>query len=292
MKAPLVPPDVAHRRPVALPWLIVLAGANFTFCQALPTSPSQSLLAPHSLQDETFKTAAAPCPKPASLPNISDYDGPLKKTVGVFARPLERKSVHPTRYKPGVRRCSFELPDKFRLFLKESTDPVNMIGTACNAGLDHASNRDRMFGQGAAGYGRRYGANLADSVTAEFLKHFAYPAIFFEDPRYYRLGRGSVGKRVIHAAAHLFVAQTDDGARTFNYSEWLGSASSAALSNVYHPGNQHGTADTARRVGYGFAFDIGNDVLREFWPEISRTFKLPFRVDPVPTNFRSISNGR
>jgi len=162
LKAPLVPPDVAHRRPVALPWLIVLAGANFTFCQALPTSPSQSLLAQHSLQDETFKTAAAPCPKPASLPNISDYDGPLKKTVGVFARPLERKSVHPTRYKPGVRRCSFELPDKFRLFLKESTDPVNMIGTAFNAGLDHASNRDRMFGQGAAGYGRRKSRRFRD----------------------------------------------------------------------------------------------------------------------------------
>ena len=83
--------------------------------------------------------------------------------------------------------------------------------------------------------------------------------IFFEDPRYYRLGHGSTGKRILNAAGHLFVAHQEDGTRMFNYSEWLGSASSAALGNLYHPGNGHGTGDTARRIGYGFAFDIGYD---------------------------------
>jgi len=262
----------------------VLASLDFTFCQELPTPASQSLVAPEPLQDETTKTVATPCPQPAALPNIGDYDGPLKTAVGVFMRPLERKSIHPTHNKPGVRFCSLELRDRFLLFLEGSTDPVNVISTAFNAGIDHASNRDNTFGQGVTGYGRRYGANLADSATSAFLKDFAYPAIFFQDPRYYRLGRGSVGKRLLHAAAHLFVAQSKDGTRTFNYSEWLGTASSAALSNIYHPGNQHGTGDTARRVGYSFAFDIGYDVLREFWPEISRKFKLPFRSEHVPTN--------
>ena len=69
-----------------------------------------------------------------------------------------------------------------------------------------------------------------------------------------------------------------------DYSQWLGSVSSAALGNVYHPGNQHGTGDTALRVGYSFAFDIGYDVLHEFWPEITRKLKLPFRGEAVPTS--------
>ena len=284
LKAQMERPGVARRRSVFVPCLIGFAGISFTFCQELPTPASQSLPAPTPPQEEAVKNAAVPCLKPAPLPGLSDYDGPLQKTVGIFARALERKSVQPPRYKVGVKFCSLELGDKFLLFVKDSTDPVNFIGTTFNAGIDQASNRDPTFGQGSAGYSRRYGADLASTVSAKFLKDFAYPAIFFEDPRYYRLGHGGAGKRLLHAAGHLFVAQREDGTHMFNYSEWLGSASSAALSNIYHPGNQHGTGDTARRVGYSFAFDIGYDVLREFLPEVTRKLRLPFRGEPVPAN--------
>jgi hypothetical protein len=173
------------------------------------------------------------------------------------------------------------------LFVKDSTDPLNLVVAGFNAGIDQSSNRDPTFGQGAAGYVRRYGANLADSVSGQFFKDFAYPALFSEDPRYYRLGHGTFRKRFLNAAEHLFVAQREDGARMFNYSEWLGSASSAALGNLYHPGNRHGAGDTAQRIGYSFAFDIGYDVLREFWPEITRKLKLPFRGEPEPVNLKS-----
>jgi hypothetical protein len=283
LKALLVTPVVAPRSSAVVRWLVVIAGVNIAVCQTLTPFASQDLLTPAPQEDAT-KHAPLPCLKPARLPGINDYDGPLKKTVGILAPALERQSVHPPRYKPGVRLCSLNLHDKFLLFVKDSTGPINSIGTAFSAGIDHSSNRDPTFGLGSAGYAKRYGATLADSVSAKFFRDLAYPAIFHEDPRYYRLGRGSAGKRLFNAAEHLFVAHHEDGTRMFNYSEWLGSASSAALGNLYHPGNEHGTGDTARRIGYGFAFDIGYDVLREFWPEISRKLKLPFRVEPVPSN--------
>ena len=248
----------------------MLAAVGSTFGQDLPHAASQDLLAPAPPQEQGTRNAPLPCLKAARLPGLSDYNGPLKKIVGVFAPALERQSVHSPRYRPGVKLCSLDFHDKFFLFVKESTDPIHFIGTGFNAGFDQASNRDPTFGQGAEGYGRRYGADLADSVSGKFFKDFAYPVIFFEDPRYYRLGHGSAGKRILNAAEHLFVAHHEDGRRMFNYSEWLGSASSAALGNLYHPGNEHGTGDTARRIGYGFALDIGYDVLREFWPEITR----------------------
>lgn len=291
MKALLVRPVVAHRYWVIVPWLVVLARVNFAFCQDLPAPASQDLLAPASPQEQAVKNVSVPCLKPARLPSISDYDGPLKKTVGFFAPALERQSVQPPRYKPGAKLCSLDFRDKFLLFVKDSTDAVNFIGVGFSAGIDQASNRDPTFGQGAEGYGRRYGASLADSVSGKFFKDFAYPVIFFEDPRYYRLGHGSAGKRILNAAEHLFVAHHEDGTRMFNYSDWLGSVSSAALGNLYHPGNEHGTGDTARRIAYGFAFDIGYDVLREFWPEIARKLKLPFRGEPA-SDSGAVPSGR
>jgi hypothetical protein len=76
---------------------------------------------------------------------------------------------------------------------------------------------------------------------------------------------------------HAVVAHREDGTAMPNYSEWLGTTSATALSNVYHPDHRRGFAPTAEGVGSAVAQDIGFDVLREFWPEIARKFKLPFR---------------
>ncbi|HVS88489.1 MAG TPA: hypothetical protein VHF01_09760 [Candidatus Acidoferrum sp.] len=56
------------------------------------------------------------------------------------------------------------------------------------------------------------------------------------------------------------------------------------LSNTYHPDHQRGLVPAARSVGYSILQDAGFDVLREFWPEISRKFKLPFRGEPEPVS--------
>jgi hypothetical protein len=61
---------------------------------------------------------------------------------------------------------------------------------ALAAGLAQAENSDPELGPGAQGYGQRDGAALADQASSYFFQDFAYPAIFFEDPRYYRLRRG------------------------------------------------------------------------------------------------------
>jgi hypothetical protein len=225
---------------------------------------------------------ATPCVEPPPIVSLRDYNGPLKKTLGLFTRELERKSVHPPHYKPGVAVCSLELKDKFFLFVRDSIDPVTILASGFNAGLKQAENRDPTFGQGAAGYGKRFGASFADQASFRFFKDFAYPSIFLEDPRYYRLIHGSGGKRFLHAIEHAFVAQRDNGHRMFNFSEWLGTASAISLSNIYHPGNERGFAPSARGVGYRVLSDMGFDILREFWPEISRKFKLPFRAEPVP----------
>jgi hypothetical protein len=263
---------------------IVLLGAlvcsNMGYAQeslAHPQLPSS----PGPVEQRTTTNNGAPCVEPPPLVRLQDYNGPLKKTVGLFARQLERKSVRSPHYRPGLMLCSLDLEDKFLLFVRDSFDPVTFIASAFNAGLDQAENRDPSFGQGGAGYSKRFAASFADQASFKFFRDFAYPSIFSEDPRYYRLGDGSRGRRFLHALDHAFVAHRDTGARMFNFSEWLGTTSFVTLSNVYHSGNERGVAPAARLVGYNIGEDMGFDILREFWPEIARKFRLSFRTEPT-----------
>jgi hypothetical protein len=177
-----------------------------------------------------------------------------------------------------------ELKDKFLLFVRDSYDPATIASIAFNASLSQAQNTDPTFGQGMSGYGKRFGASYADEASGRFFKDFAYPSIFSEDPRYYRLAHGSTRSRILHPIEHVLVAHTDHGNSMFNFSEWLGTASAIALSNTYHPGNKRGFAPAATAFGISLGTDIGFDELREFWPEIAHKFKLPFRSEIVPND--------
>ncbi|MGA8221611.1 MAG: hypothetical protein WB780_08145 [Candidatus Acidiferrales bacterium] len=209
-----------------------------------------------------------------------DYQGPFQKVVAAFGRRLERKSAHPPHppnYKPGATLCVLDTKDKFLLFVEDTIDPVTFIYAGFNAGIGQAENTGRSYGQGGAGYGTRFGASFAGQASNEFFKEFAYPTLFREDPRYYRMAQGSTRGRFLHAIEHAFVAHRDNGSPVFNFTEWLGTSSAVALSNTYHPDYRRGFSPAAQRVGISVGEDMGFDVLREFWPEIARRFKLPFR---------------
>jgi len=250
---------------------------------ALPAASSQDAALARALspvaasQEETTKNVAAPCLEPPPLLGWEDYHGPFQKVVGAFAGKLELKSVHPPHYRPGTVLCSLEVKDKFMLFVRDTFDPISFFEAAFNAGLDQASNRDPTFGQGAGGYGRRFAADFAGQTTWRFFTDFAYPTIFSEDPRYYRLIHGSGRQRFLHAVEHTFVAQRDSGKHMFNFSHWLGTATAVALNDAYHPGNERGFTPALRVSGYALAAGMGFDVLREFWPDIAHKLHMPFR---------------
>jgi hypothetical protein len=111
----------------------------------------------------------------------------------------------------------------------------------------------------------------------EVFSDFAYPTIFSEDPRYYRLGHRSGQRRFLHAVEHTFFAQHDSGKYMFNVSQWLATGTAVALNDTYHPGNQRGLTPALRTGGYALATGMGFDVLREFWPDIAHKLHMPFR---------------
>lgn len=247
-----------------------------------PASPPPQVSLP--TEEQAQKAPHANCVEPAPMLRWQDYQGPFSKTVGFFASRLERKSIQPPEFKPGVFLCSFTPKRKFMLFVRDMIDPVTFVGAAFNAGVDEAEDTDPSFGHDAAGYSKRFAAEYVDNASSEFFKDFAYPSIFSEDPRYYRLGRGGVKMRIAHALEHAVLAHKEDGSYMFNFSEWLGTTSAVALGDLYHPDNKPGVGPAAKNVGFAVAQDMGYDVLREFWPEIARKFKLPFRGEGQPQN--------
>ena len=243
----------------------------------------QSPAATPAIEEQTRRNVAAPCLEPPPLVRWEDYRGPFQKVVGTLATTLERKAAYPQHYKPGALLCSLEPRDKFLLFLHDSFDPLSFLTVGFNAGLDQAQHNDPTFGQGTAGYAKRFGASFASQTSRRFFTDFAYPTIFSEDPRYYRLAHGSGRKRLLHAISHAFVAHRDNGKHMFNVSEWMGTTTAVVLSNTYHPGNERGFSPAARQVGYAVTTDMGFDILREFWPEIARKLRMPFReAEPKP----------
>jgi Carboxypeptidase regulatory-like domain len=124
---------------------------------------------------------------------------------------------------------------KFRLAWKSSTDPVTILGTAFLAGLQQAGDQNSEFGQGALGYGKRFGAGYVDVFASTFLSGAIFPSLLKQDPRYYYQGTGSKRSRLVHAVANSVMCKGDNGRWQANYSNIAGSFGGAALSSTFYP---------------------------------------------------------
>jgi len=92
---------------------------------------------------------------------------------------------------------------------------------AAQAGVTQAENEFPAYGQGMQGYGKRFGAALADGTSNGLFRIYVYPTLLKEDPRYFRLGEGSFGHRLVYGLEQSFVCHTDKGGRSFNFSNIL-----------------------------------------------------------------------
>jgi hypothetical protein len=195
--------------------------------------------------------------------------------------------------------------EKFHLFAKASFDPVTLGVIGLQAGLSQAENEFPAYRQGAAGYGRRYGASFADSVSSGFFSNYFYPVLLKQDPRYFRLGEGhSVAHRLFFGARQEFWCHDDKGKHVINWSSILGSFTSGAVSNLYYPGrtlisitpatsttpaipnyeDDRGVTLTMSRSAIALAYGMTGGVFDEFWPDIHRWLYRKHAHDTAPAS--------
>jgi hypothetical protein len=157
---------------------------------------------------------------------------------------------------------------KFELVGKSFFNPFTFLLTGAEAGLSQAADEHPGFGQGARGYGKRFGATLADTFTDDLFGTGVYPSIFHTDPRYYRKMQGNVVARGAYAVSRVLVTRTDSGRHVFNAPEVLGAATSSAIGMAYYPDDERTASDFMTRWGTNIAFDAALNVARELWPDV------------------------
>jgi hypothetical protein len=136
--------------------------------------------------------------------------------------------------------------------------------------IAQARNDPKEWGQGWGAYGKRFGANFADNSIGTYMTVAIFPTLLHEDSRYYQLGRGGFRRRAYHAVNRLFVTRTDSGHDRFNYSESVGNAAAAALSNIYHVPSDRTASRNATTFAFLIVYDGLANGLKEFWPDIRR----------------------
>jgi hypothetical protein len=152
---------------------------------------------------------------------------------------------------------------KFRLALKVSTDPITALGIAFLSGTQQAGDTPN-YGQGAEGYGKRFGASSADGFSDIMIGGAILPSILHQDPRYFYQGTGTKKSRFHHAFFHPFVCKGDNGNWQPNYSTLGGDLASSAISNLYYPESNRGAGLVFTNFGINTAERIAVSLAQEF----------------------------
>jgi hypothetical protein len=223
--------------------------------------------------------------------SVTQLDGAAEPTQSVVANPaadvlpVERKPISPEGQQtkrmfwiiPNFAAVSADtkLPpltarEKYGLALKDSADYSSFVWSGMLAAQSMALRSYPEFHNGMAGYSRYYWRAFADQASGSFFTEAFVPAVTHEDPRYYTLGHGGFFHRARYALSRIIITKTDSGGRGFNYSEVIGNALEAGLSNLYYPPQERSLHNTGMNYLAQLEAASINNIIREFWPDIRR----------------------
>ena len=154
---------------------------------------------------------------------------------------------------------------KFNLGWKTSIDPISFLSAGAIAGVQQATNSLSGYGQGTAGYAKRFGANYANTFIGTMLSSAVLPAVLKQDPRYFYKGTGTIRSRILYAIANSVICKGDNGRWQPNYSGFIGGLAAGGLSNIYYPASSRDGAElTFENAGIGIAGGAIQNLFQEF----------------------------
>lgn len=142
--------------------------------------------------------------------------------------------------------------------------PYPVVAAGATAGINQWTNSPPDWGQGAEGYGKRFGSDFgigAISTTA----HYGLSEIFREDTLYYRCECSGLFPRLRHAVVSTFSGRRgEDGHRAFSFSA-LAAPYAGSMIAVYawYP-DRFGAKDAFRMGNYSLLTYMGSNIALEF----------------------------
>jgi hypothetical protein len=179
------------------------------------------------------------------------------------------------------------LKTKLNSYLVISFGPRAIVSPAVAAGFHMAFpnyNYPNDWHQGMQGFGRQYGSSYGSKVAMETGRYSA-SILLHEDFRYRPIASHNVLLRIGHAVGYTFIDKSDSGAPRLAVANLVGAAAGGFTPNLWLPDGfnnpRHGATRTLTKLG-AFA---GQNVAREFAPEIFKVFQtlhLPLPRVPLP----------
>ena len=160
--------------------------------------------------------------------------------------------------------------EKFVEASQDNFDYSSIFLPAALAGYADLEKSVPEFGSGGVAYGRYLWHAVVDQTVENYTVEFILPALTHEDPRYYTKAHGGFAKRAGYSLSRVVVTRTDNDTESFNYSEVVGAAVGAGLSNLYYPAPERTVGSTLSKFGTSVGVDAATFMFKEFWPDINK----------------------
>jgi len=258
---------------LVIAFLILIASQNVTYAQTdNKTVPSDS---------SADREATAPSPDSSTVPS------PDSSVASESVVATSNNAVAPSNNK--VKNSLFyflvmsgRTQDQFKpLTQKERTEayakglfsPFHFVTAAGSAGITQWEDVPQAWGQGAEGYGHRFGNYFAKQTVQRTLRWWGESALH-EDNRYFGSGKHGLLPRARYAIVSSVLARHNDGKQYFSFSQLGSTAGAAFISRLWQPSTNSSAGDGAMSFGISMGTNAGLNIFREFLPDIMRTFKL------------------
>jgi len=159
---------------------------------------------------------------------------------------------------------------KLSLTMHTNFDYIVIATTALDAGVSELEGDFSGYGWGPPGYFKRWGASYADTFDGNLIGNALLPILLKQDPRYFRMGKGSFRHRLFYVVSTTVICKGDNGKWQPNYSNVLGNFIAGGISNAYYPQADRGLGLTITRALTVTAEGTVGGTLNEFWPDIQR----------------------
>lgn len=167
-----------------------------------------------------------------------------------------------------------DLKQKYLYSVNQTFTLPKMAIMSIRAGLDHYNHTPNQWTSEPEGYGMRFASHLGRSLVREQLA-FGVRAIDHEDPRYFRLGRGTIMARTKYAASRTFIARNDNGSWMPAYSRFIASYGMPLIARQWRPEPIHTMPDALKAGSMGIGLGMATNICQEFLPDL-KTLKNRF----------------
>jgi hypothetical protein len=241
-----------------------------TYCRILAALLMAAFLPLHAQHASVNRQIDGPLPD-APQPRISSgsttewsqQPGQSLRNPSSHYAPRLARYIQPDQL---TRRLSSK--EKLELGVHEQIRPYALTTQLMAAGWEQLINSNPKYGTDSAAFGERLGAASIRQNSNALLSDGVFPALFHQDPRYYRLGSGKIGHRILYSASRILVTRTDSGDPAPNYSRFAGAAAVYAMTMTYYPAVSATWPKTARSYGVSLLTGALGNELHEFVPDL------------------------